>query len=145
MEIRNPLILLFILLITATTYGFEPKAIKQFPLDERTVYQIKIAKDQITTITFPGKLTALEGAGITGDPQVLAPVLIHYKEGRAFFSVRALTESASASLNVVWNRKTYVLKFLTSKEPVNSVTFYEPGAMLDIEAGIIQSIGESSG
>jgi hypothetical protein len=36
------------------------------------------------------------------------------------------TEAASANLNVVWNRKTYVLEIQSDEEPFNSVTFYEP-------------------
>lgn len=126
MEIRRPLLIFILLSTTLSAFGLEPKAIKQYPLDDRTVYQIPIAKDQITTIAFPGKISALEGSGITADPQVAALVLINYKDGRYFFSVRALTDTATAGLNVVWNRKTYVLKFLASKEPVNSVTFFEP-------------------
>ncbi len=134
MEIRRSLILLTVLFTTHLVFASESKAIKQFPLDDRTVYVIPIAKDQITTITFPGKLSALEGAGVTADPQMPAPVLINYRDGRYFFSVRALTEPATASLNVVWNRKTYVLKFETGKEPINSVTFFEPGTPLEIQS-----------
>lgn len=99
--------------------------IRQFPLDERTVYTIPIARNQVTTIQFPSAMTALEGSGITTDPQVAAPVLMHYQPGRWFFSVRALTDKATAGLNVVWNKKTYVLQFTTDGEPLNSVTFYQ--------------------
>jgi hypothetical protein len=106
--------------------GFEPKAIKQFPLDERTVYLIKVGKDQPTTIAFPGKLSALEGGGITTDPQTPAPVFLQYKEGRHFFTVRALVEPAAAALNVIWNNRVYVLKLQSDPEPFRSVTFYEP-------------------
>lgn len=99
--------------------------IRQFPLDERTVYVIPIAHNQVTTIQFPSAVTALEGSGITNDPQTTAPVLIHYQPGRWFFSVRALTEKATAGLNVVWNKKTYVLQFTTEGDPLNSVSFYQ--------------------
>lgn len=100
-------------------------SIKQFPLDERTVYSIPISRNQVTTLQFPSAVTALEASGITTDPQVSAPVLLHYQPGRWFFSVRALTEKATAGLNVIWNRKTYVLQFTTEGEPLNSVTFYQ--------------------
>jgi len=101
------------------------RSVQSFPLDERTVYQIRVSEDQITTLMFPSAISALEGSGITLDPKVSAPVLLNYKEGSYFFSVRAMTDSASANLNVVWNRKTYVIQFKADREPMNSVTFYE--------------------
>ena len=112
--------------------GFESKFIRQFPLDEQTVYEIKIAKDEVTTLTFPGPVTALEGAGITIDPQQsTAPVLLNYQEGRNYFSIRAVAESATASLNVVFKKHTYVLRLHTDKEPFRSVTFYQTGGDVD--------------
>lgn len=127
MEIRYSLILFLLTSVTAwTATGIDSQSIKQFPLDERTVYAIKIGKNQVTTIAFPGKISALEVAGVSGDAQAPAPVLLNYKEGRYFFSVRALTEDATANVNVIWNKKTYVLKFKTSEEPFNSVTFFQP-------------------
>ena len=128
MEIRYSIILTF-LFLTAAAWAvpdLENKSIKQFPLDERNVYTIKIAKTQATTISFPSKISALEVAGVTADLQTKAPVLLNYQEGRYFFSVRALTDEATASVNVVWNQKTYVLKLKADEEPFNSVTFFQP-------------------
>ncbi len=102
------------------------KAIKQFPLDERTVYTIKIAKETPTTVLFPSAISGLEAAGITTDPQVPAPVFLHYGKGSFYFTVRALQENAAAELNVIWKRKTYVLKFQSDPNPFSSVTLYEP-------------------
>ena len=127
MEIRYSIILSLILTFPCFAQT-EPnyKAIKQFPLDDRTVYQIKVGKNQATTIMFPSSISALEGANVTGDPKTPAAVLLSHANGRYFFSLRALQEDASANLNVVWNRKTYVLEIHTDDEPFNSVTFYQP-------------------
>jgi hypothetical protein len=127
MAIRHSIILTLLLSVpalaqTAPNY----KAIKQFPLDDRTVYQIKVGKNQATTIMFPSSISALEGANVTIDPKYPGPVLLSHANGRYFFSLRAMQEPASANLNVVWNRKTYVLEIQTDPEPFNSVTFYEP-------------------
>lgn len=124
MEIRSSIILL---LFTALVHADVPdtKPIKEYPLNERTVYTIPINRNQVTTIQFPSAVTALEVSGITVDPKVPAPVLLHYQPGRWFFSVRALTDPAAASLNVVWNKKTYVIQFITGAEPLRSVTFYQ--------------------
>jgi hypothetical protein len=102
------------------------KAIKQFPLDDRTVYQIKVGKNQVTTVMFPSSISALEGANVTVDPKNPAAVLLSHAKDRYFFSVRALQEDVSANLNVVWNRKTYVLELQSDDQPFNSVTFYQP-------------------
>ena len=112
--------------------------IQQFPLDERAVYTIPIARNQITTIQFPSAPTALEASGITPDTQLNAPVLLHYQPGRCFFSVRALVDHATANLNVIWNKKTYVLQFTTEGKPYNSVTFYPPA---DRNYGLRKEVG----
>jgi len=127
MAIRHSIILTLLLTVpafaqTAPNY----KAIKQFPLDDRTVYQIKVGKNQTTTIMFPSSISALEGANVTIDAKVPGAVLLSHASNRYFFSLRALHEAASANLNVVWNRKIYVLEIQSDEDPFNSVTFYQP-------------------
>lgn len=100
-------------------------AVKQFPLDERTVYEIPISADAPTTLMFPSALTAIEGANVSASPESPAPVLLAYTPGRTFFSVRALESNARAAVNVVWKNKTYLLRFAAGAEPFGSVTFYE--------------------
>ncbi len=102
-----------------------PQVIKQFPLDERTVYEIPIGADVPTTLMFPSALTAIEGANISANPETPAPVLLAYTPGRYFFSVRAGEPNAKAAVNVVWKNRTFVLRFFVSKEPYASVTFYD--------------------
>ena len=100
-------------------------AIKQFPLDERMVYEIPISGDAPTTLMFPSSLTAIEAANVSASPDTPAPVLLAYTPGRYFFSVRALEPNAKAAVNVIWKNKTYVLRFTAAAEPFGSVTFYE--------------------
>jgi hypothetical protein len=128
MAIRYSTIILGLLLTVSAFAQTGPnyKAIKEFPLDDRTVYQIKVGKNQVTTIMFPSAISALEGANVTGDPKNPADVLLSHANGRYFFSLRALQEDVSANLNVVWNRKTYVLEIQSDDQPFNSVTFYQP-------------------
>jgi hypothetical protein len=87
----------------------------------------------------------LEGADVTADPKVPADVFLSHAKDRYFFSLRALKEPASANLNVVWNRKTYVLELKTDPEPFNSITFYEaaePGSLSQKETlGPIRLLG----
>jgi len=99
--------------------------VKQFPLDERTVYEIPISGEAPTTLMFPSALTAIEAANVSASPETPAPVLLAYTPGRTFFSVRALEPAAKAAVNVVWKNKTYVLRFAVGLESYGSVTFYE--------------------
>ena len=103
----------------------QEQVIKQFPLDERTVYDIPISRNAPTTLMFPSAITAIEGANVSASPDTRAPVLLAYTPGRYFFSVRALESDAKAAVNVVWRNKTYVIRFATNAEPCGSVTFYE--------------------
>lgn len=143
MELLRPIILSILFTTVSLAQcipGFEPKAIRQFPLDEQTVYEIKIAKDEVTTLTFPGPITALEGAGITIDPQQgPAPVLLNYQEGRPYISIRATAETAAASLNVIFKKHTYVLRLRTDKDPFRSVTFYQANKTIDSQSSKVQA------
>ena len=100
------------------------QAIKTLPLDDQTVYHLKVGTDKVTTLVFPQPITALEGSGITADPKTKADMLLSYHAGERFFSVRALADNAESDLNVIINRKVYVLELVTDKEPFQSVTFY---------------------
>ena len=114
-----------ILILTVLSFGLaDAQAIKTFPLDDHTVYHLKVATDKVTTVVFPQPITALEGSGITADPKVPAKMLLSYHAGDRFFSVRSLTDPATGVLNVIINRKVYVLELATDKEPFQSVTFY---------------------
>ena len=62
-----------ILFLTVLSFGFaDAQAIKSFPLDEQTVYHLKVATDKVTTLVFPQPITALEGSGLTADPKTPA-------------------------------------------------------------------------
>src|SRR5882724_9211408 len=105
------------------------KAIQEFVLDERTVYGIPVSSDRVTTISFPGPISAIDAAQVTIDPKRPAPFQIAHTKGSAFFSVRALTGRKVTNVNIRWNKKTYVLELVESDEPCLSVNFrYVPEA-----------------
>ena len=124
MELRSHGFLIAGLLLLSGARADVRPAIRQFPLDERVVYEIPISTDAPTTLMFPSALTAIEGANVSTSPETPAPVLLSYIPGRYFFSVRALEPKAQAAVNVVWKNKTYVLRFSAGVEPDGSVTFY---------------------
>ncbi len=105
--------------------ALQSQVIKQFPLDERTVYEVPISREVPTTLMFPSAVMGLDGANVSASPENPAPVLLAYTPGRSFFSVRALEPGARAGVNVIWRNKTFVIRFVDSDEPYASVTFYE--------------------
>ena len=102
------------------------KAIQNFILDEQTVYAIPVSANRVTTISFPGPISAIEAAQASIDPQKPAAFLIAYKPGTSFFSVRAEVKKAVTNINIRWNNKTYVLELIESDDPLLSVTFQIP-------------------
>lgn len=125
MDLRIKGLLSVALLLAAGVQAVGKPAVKQFPLDERMIYEIPVSTEAPTTLMFPSALTAIEAANVSTDPGVPAPVLLAYTPGRSFFSVRALEPAARAAVNVVWKNKTYVLRFAAAGESYGSVTFYE--------------------
>lgn len=100
-------------------------AIRAYPLDERSVYAIRISNDAPTTCVFPGPLTALEGANVATRTEDSAPVLLSHQPGAAFFTVRATRENASGALNVVYRGRIYALSLITGGETDRTVTFLD--------------------
>jgi hypothetical protein len=97
--------------------------IQQFPLDDHQVYQIAVSSDRVTTISFPGPISAIDAAGVTVDGKTPGLFQIAHSKGAYFFSVRALARKAVSNVNVRWNNKTYALELRESDEPFYSVIF----------------------
>ena len=98
-------------------------AVRAYPLDERTVYVIHISRAVPTTCVFPGTPTALEGAGVSTQPEDGAAVLLAHQPGADYFSVRALRDDAAGALNVLFRGQVYVLNFATGGEADRVVRF----------------------
>ena len=105
----------------------ENPSIHNYPLDEYSVQTIPVSRDTVTTVSFPGPITAIQGGHFTtggGRPDFFQ---IDYNKGSYFLSLRTLERGARANLNVVWNHKTYVLDVVDSTEPVLSAIFVYGG------------------
>jgi hypothetical protein len=97
------------------------KSIQQVWLDDRVVVSVPVATNRVTTINFPGAITAIDGAGITVDGKTPGLFQLAHTKGSAFLSVRALFPRASANLNIRWNDHTYVFELAESDQPVLSL------------------------
>jgi hypothetical protein len=108
------------------SHAEEFKPIKEFSLDEHMVYTIPVSGNRVTTISFPGAISAIDAAQVTVDGKAPANFQIAHTKGSHFFSVRALGKKAATNVNVRWNNKTYVLELVESDEPLYSVIFQVP-------------------
>lgn len=97
--------------------------IEEFSLDEHTVYTIPVSRNRVTTISFPGPISAIDAANVTSDPKSPGLFQIAHTKGSYFFSIRALAQKAVTNLNVRWNKKTYVIELVESSTPLYSVIF----------------------
>jgi hypothetical protein len=102
------------------------KAIKEFILDDRTVFPIAVSANRVTTISFPGPISAIDAAQVTVDGKIPGVFQIAHSKGSHFFSVRALARKATTNVNIRWNNKTYVLELVESDDPLYSVIFQLP-------------------
>jgi hypothetical protein len=111
-----------VLLFTATVaLAQSSKEIQTDFLDENVLVVVPVATNRVTTISFPGPIDAIDGAGVTVDGKTPGQFQLAYTRGSAFLSVRALLPKASANLNVRWNDHTYVFELLESNPPVLSL------------------------
>ncbi len=111
------------------------KTIQEYILDEQTVYAIPVSINRVTTISFPGPISAIDAAQVTIDPQKPAAFLIAHTKGSSFLSVRAEAKKATTNVNIRWNNKTYVIELVESDEPLLSVTFQNaPDASASVPA-----------
>ena len=117
----------FTVLLTVTMFGVaaaqaQPSpSIEQVWLDDRVVVSVPVATNRVTTINFPGAITAIDGAGVTVDVKTPGLFQLAHTKGSAFFSVRALFPKATANLNIRWNDHTYVFELAESSQPVLSL------------------------
>ncbi|HCE46782.1 MAG TPA: hypothetical protein DET40_24810 [Lentisphaeria bacterium] len=116
----------FLLIFCLSGYELSAQQTRQIELDEYSVHRIKVGFDKsVTTVMFPSALSAIAGANVVTDSATASgDFLLSYLPGNYFFSIRALKKNARGSLNIVYNRKTYVIELEESaEEPSGSVTF----------------------
>jgi len=105
------------------------KPVQEMELDEHSVFTVPVSAARVTTISFPGPISAIDAALVTIDGKTPGLFQIAHKPGSYFFSVRSLVKEATTNVNVRWNNKTYVLELQESKTPLLSVIFkYKPDA-----------------
>jgi len=108
-----------LLLLTATVaLAGSPEAIQRATLDETVVVTVPVASNRVTTISFPGPITAIDAVGVTADGKTPGQFQLAHTKGSTFLSVRALARKAATNLNIRWNKHTYVFELVESDTPV---------------------------
>lgn len=100
--------------------------VREIVLDEQQVTLIPVASTRVTTISFPGAITAIDGAMISSGNKGDGLFQLAHQAGSAFFSVKALVPHAETNVNVRCNQKTYILELHDSSEPILSLIFRQP-------------------
>ena len=116
-------IALLVLLCLQSSSAKDASPIAEYRLDEHTVYAIPVSRSRVTTISFPGPISAIDAANVTSDPKIPGLFQIAHTKGSYFLSVRALVQKAATNVNIRWNKKTYVIELVESPVPLYSVIF----------------------
>ena len=113
--------LLCLLLPLLPVRAADKSAIQSALLDDRVIYTVPVSSNRVTTISFPGPISAIDAAGVTTDPKMAGQFQLAHTRGSAFLSVRAVVAKASCNVNVRFNKQTYVFEFIESEKPVLSL------------------------
>ncbi len=125
--------LLFMLVAAGSSLATDNKAIQKALLDEHVVYAVPVSTNRVTTISFPGAIAAIDGAGVSMDSKSAGQFQLAHTRGSAFFSLRALMPQASANLNVRWNHRTYVFELAESGNPLLSFILETPADQNNVQ------------
>ncbi len=124
---KSPFLSLAVLVLAHSgSLAGEPKQIQERELDEHSVCAVPVSAARVTTVSFPGPISAIDAALVTTDGKTPGLFQLAHKPGSYFFSVRSLVKGAVTNVNVRWNNKTYVLELQDSTTPQLSVIFKYP-------------------
>jgi hypothetical protein len=124
---KSPISLL-ILLAATVAFADPPEAIQRVTLDERAVVTVPVATNHVTTISFPGPITAIDAVGVTADGKTPGQFQLAHTKGSSFVSIRALARKAATNLNIRWNKHTYVFEVVESDTPVLALNLEDQAA-----------------
>ncbi len=113
--------------------------IRRIPVDESVVHRINLHERFVTTISFPSRdgIEAIHGSNITRARDE-AGFFVEYVPNTYFLSLRALQPGAEGSLNIVYKKKTLVIRLGTVPEVKDadlSVFFEDDGSTAGAGAG----------
>jgi len=117
-----------LLLVATVALAEPPAAIQRVTLDDRAVVSVPVATNRVTTISFPGPISAIDAVGVTTDAKTPGQFQLAHTKGSSFLSVRALAPKATSNLNIRWNKHTYVFELVESDTPVLALNLEDRAA-----------------
>ena len=117
-----------LLLVASLALAEPPEPIQRLMLDDRVVISVPVATNRVTTISFPGPISAIDAAGGSSDSKAPGQFQLAHTKGSSFLSVRALADKATTNLNVRWNKRTYVFELIESAVPVLALNLEDRSA-----------------
>lgn len=125
---KSPIISLLFLLSALVALAEPPEAVQRVTLDDRIVVTVAVATNRVTTISFPGPISAIDAVGVTADGKTPGQFQLAHTKGSSFVSVRALARKATTNLNIRWNKHTYVFEIVESDTPVLALNLEDQSA-----------------
>ncbi len=122
MDLRR-FVLILLQTVAAIHVAAAPKRI--YPLDERSLYTVRLSREEPTTCVFPGALKAIVGANVSTRIEDNPAVLLSHEAGAEYFSLRALKENAAGALNILFRGRVYALSLATAAEADRAVVFLD--------------------
>src|SRR6266702_2854184 len=80
---------LFMLVAAGSSLTADYKAIQSALLDDRVLYTVPVSTNRVTTISFPGTIDAIDGAGVSIESKTAGQFQLAHTRGSSFFSLRA--------------------------------------------------------
>ena len=126
-----------ILLFSSAVYSAEKhKEVVTYRLDSKRLFPIATYfKKGVTTVMFPGQIEGIAAGNvamnkvhhkINGSPA--CDFLVSFQPGNYYFSIRALKNAVSGTVNVVYARNTYILKLQENENnAMSTVNFSDNG------------------
>lgn len=125
---KSPSSLLALVLFGTVALASERRSVQSLLLDDRAVVSVPVGTNRVTTISFPGPISAIDAAGISTDPKMPGLFQLAHAKGSSFLSVRAVARKAATNLNVRWKNRTYVFELFESEAPILSLNLESPSS-----------------
>lgn len=119
-------------LFIASLSALPAQTIREFALDAHKAVDLPVSRE-VTTVTFPGPITAIAGADMLIDDgggatevEEGAPIRFHltHARGTNFFLVRAVQSDASGTLTAIFDGAAYILQLQSvPANPIASAIF----------------------
>jgi len=129
-------IFLTILLLSSAIHAAEKhKEIITYKLNNKRVYPIKTYFARgVTTVMFPGQIEGIAAGNVAMntvkhnvDGSPACDFLMSFQPGNYYFSIRALKENSSGTVNIVYGRNTYILKLQENEATAMSTVTFSDG------------------